>query len=556
MPLHEQLSRLRISKNFSQEKLANELNVSRQAVQKWETGTGTPELENLIKISRYFNVSLDSLVQGGGDRSTEHLRGTGEAHARYDQLRARGEYYPSVLMLEYQQCLEEGRDVHPYEALFDAVSHMPEGYDQSRIAEILHEIAVCAPELENYPYREPNELRVIRTLCAPAQAMPRPCPARVVLQERVLGAVCGRMAGCLLGKPIEGIHTDELYPLLKESGNWPLHRYLRSTDVTPERAAQSTFHFSGRRFVDTVACAPNDDDTNYVLLAQILIDRYGRDFTSADVGRLWLDFQPKKAFYTAERVAYINLSRGLVPPDSAQDKNPFRERIGAQIRADYFGYINPGDPATAAEMAWRDGRVSHVKNGIYGEMMVAAMLAEAAVETSLEKIVRAGLSQIPTTSRLHKAITGILEGWRRGVSRHECFLRIHQRFDEHLGHDWCHVLSNAMVVAASLLYGGGDFGASICMAVETGFDTDSNGATVGSILGMRGGIRAIGEEWLKPLNGRMDTSLSGTGQITIEELVEKTMTHMPSAAGGQGTPERRRENARQGSRSERTQKEV
>ncbi len=548
MPFHEQLSRLRISKNFSQERLANELNVSRQAVQKWETGAGVPELENLIKISRYFNVSLDSLVQGGGDRSTEHLRGSGEVHARYVQLRVQGEYYPSVLMAEYQQCLEEGKDVHPYEALFDAVCHMPEGYAQSRMADILHEIAMCAPERENYPYREPNELSVLRALCAPSEGKPRPRPDGETLHDRVLGAMCGRMAGCLLGKPIEGIRTDELYPLLKESGNWPLHRYLRTTDVSPQRAASSTFNFSGRRFVDTVECAPNDDDTNYVLLAQILIDRFGRDFTSADVGRVWLDFQPKKAFYTAERVAYINLSRGLLPPDSAQYKNPFRERIGAQIRADYFGYINPGDPAAAAEMAWRDGRVSHVKNGIYGEMFVAAMLAEAAVESDLEKIIRAGLSQIPTTSRLYKAITGVVDGWKRGVSRHECFLRIHQRFDEHLGHDWCHVLSNAMVVAASLLYGGGDYGASICMAVETGFDTDSNGATVGSILGMRGGIRAIGEEWLKPLNGRMDTSLSGTGRISIEELVQKTLTHMPPVAGGQGTSERRREYAKQGNR--------
>lgn len=548
MPFHEQLSRLRISKNFSQERLANELNVSRQAVQKWETGAGVPELENLIKISRYFNVSLDSLVQGGGDRSTEHLRGSGEVHARYVQLRVQGEYYPSVLMAEYQQCVEEGKDVHPYEALFDAVCHMPEGYAQSRMADILHEIAMCAPERENYPYREPNELSVLRALCAPSEGNPRPRPDGETLHDRVLGAMCGRMAGCLLGKPIEGIRTDELYPLLKESGNWPLHRYLRTTDVSPQRAASSTFNFSGRRFVDTVECAPNDDDTNYVLLAQILIDRFGRDFTSADVGRVWLDFQPKKAFYTAERVAYINLSRGLLPPDSAQYKNPFRERIGAQIRADYFGYINPGDPAAAAEMAWRDGRVSHVKNGIYGEMFVAAMLAEAAVESDLEKIIRAGLSQIPTTSRLYKAITGVVDGWKRGVSRHECFLRIHQRFDEHLGHDWCHVLSNAMVVAASLLYGGGDYGASICMAVETGFDTDSNGATVGSILGMRGGIRAVGEEWLKPLNGYMDTSLSGTGRISIEELVQKTLTHMPPAAGGQGTPERRREHAKQVSR--------
>lgn len=83
-----------------------------------------------------------------------------------------------------------------------------------------------------------------------------------------------------------------------------------------------------------------------------------------------------------------------------------------------------------------------------------------------------------------------------------------------------------MVVAAALLYGKGDFGKSICMSVETGFDTDCNGATVGSILGMAFGISCIDEVWTKPINNKLHTSIFGVGTIKISDAVEPTMEHI------------------------------
>ena len=62
MNFAEKLKTLRKEKNISQEQLAEKIHVSRQAITKWESGNGIPDIENLIAISSLFNESLDSLL--------------------------------------------------------------------------------------------------------------------------------------------------------------------------------------------------------------------------------------------------------------------------------------------------------------------------------------------------------------------------------------------------------------------------------------------------------------------------------------------------------------
>ncbi len=64
MSLGENIIRLRSERNLSQEKLAAELGVSRQAISKWETDASVPELEKLLRMSEVFGVTLDALVKG------------------------------------------------------------------------------------------------------------------------------------------------------------------------------------------------------------------------------------------------------------------------------------------------------------------------------------------------------------------------------------------------------------------------------------------------------------------------------------------------------------
>ena len=524
MSLAKMIYKLRTQADLSQEKFAAMLDVSRQAVQKWEAGSAQPDLANLIAMSKKFDISLDALVFDSNTRIVEELTVDKKLQPEFSMIH-QWELYSSQLMIEYDQSVEEGKDIAQYKDLFTAVDKMPQSENKEKMADVLFDIVLNAPTVDGYAYDEPSDLEGIRALRKP-YAFARNNADPSLLADKIRGAWLGRICGCLLGKTVEGIHTNELIPFLQETGNYPMHRYILRSDATDEVCSKYTYRLQSRCFADTVECAPVDDDTNYTVLSQQLIDRYSRDFTSYDMSRIWLSLQPKDAYCTAERVAFCNFVKGYTPPSSAVYKNPYREWIGAQIRGDYFGYINPGNPELAAEMAWRDAAVSHVKNGIYGEMFIAAMLACAAVTDSIEDIILGGLAEIPATSRLYEAMMHILTAYKTGVSAETWFANLHERWDEHSQHDWCHTISNAEIVAACLLYGDGDYGKSICMAVEAGFDTDCNGATVGSILGMRDGSKTVGDEWTAPINGKLDTSIFGVGTVTIEDCVKHTMDHV------------------------------
>ena len=523
MGLKENIYKLRTRFHLSQQAFADAMQVSRQAVQKWETGASQPDIANLMRISKYFGISVDTLLLDANTRILEELPYDKEIHPSYQKL-YEWELYSSELLTEYQQCVEEGLEVKRYEPLFCAVSQMENGKYKEKMTEVLFEIVLNAPVSAAFGYNEPSDYDAIGTLLKNRAEKTEVDESG--LREKIAGAWIGRICGCLLGKPIEGIRTKELSKLLRASHNKPMSRYIRSEDITPQMLDTFTFALGNRCYADLVPCAPADDDTNYTVMASFLIEKYGRDFTSADVAQMWLDSQPKGAYCTAERVAFCNFVKGYLPPDSAVYKNPYREWIGAQIRGDYFGYINPGDPAVAAQMAWRDARISHIKNGIYGEMFAAAMIAQAAVSHDIHTILYAGLGEIPSTSRLHEAVMSVIRAFDEGRTMADCLKEVHRRYDENTSHGWCHTISNAMIVTAALLYGQGDFAKSICLAVESGFDTDCNGATVGSVLGMRNGQQAIGPEWTNPLHGALDTSIFGVGRISIDALIDQTMRHI------------------------------
>ena len=69
MDLGNQLKKLRKEYQLSQERLAAKLNVSRQAIYRWENNKGYPDIENLMELSDLFGVTIDEII-----RSNEKLK--------------------------------------------------------------------------------------------------------------------------------------------------------------------------------------------------------------------------------------------------------------------------------------------------------------------------------------------------------------------------------------------------------------------------------------------------------------------------------------------------
>jgi ADP-ribosylglycohydrolase len=308
----------------------------------------------------------------------------------------------------------------------------------------------------------------------------------------------------------------EIY--LRAAGQWPQTGYLPLVDPLP--AGVSALHpsapyASAGRFADV----PRDDDIDWTILGLHILERHGRAVTTEHIAAEWLDRVPFTQTYTAERAAYRNLVRGLRPPETAVVDNPYREWIGALIRGDVFGYVSPGDLGEAARLALVDARLSHTANGTYGEMWAAALTSAAlCVDTAEEAVRRAG-DVVPPGSRLAEALGRVLALHEAGAGSAEALDWV----DEALGHyPWVHTVNNAALIAVGLLWGDTFMGA-VGLTISGGRDTDSNGATVGSVFGAVHGVSGVPAELVGTTHVRVRSAVRDYDRVRIEELAERTL---------------------------------
>jgi ADP-ribosylglycohydrolase len=207
--------------------------------------------------------------------------------------------------------------------------------------------------------------------------------------------------------------------------------------------------------------------------------------------------------------------------------NPKDEYCGALIRADAYGYACPGHPALAAELAWRDASYTHRRTGIYGTMFAAAAIATAFVANEPLEIFRVALKYIPRRSRFAEVVRDSIEQVSAAADWIDGYTRVHDKYREY---DHCRIYQEIGTVINTLRFAE-NVGDGICMQVSQGNDTDSFGATAGSILGAYFGPEGFDARWPAPFNDRLLTSVATFHEQRLS-AVARRMAALPARVLG------------------------
>ena len=374
----------------------------------------------------------------------------------------------------------------------------------------------------DYPYVEPVTFEEIKGEM-PAAPVLTPLSEEEYL-DRLKGAIRGRLAGVILGKPLEmGFSCNKIKEYLESVGEYPLRDYVSAYSKSLNIRLREDCVYSTR---GNVHFCQTDDDINYTLLAMRLVEKKGLDFAPADVGWNWLNNIPYHWFWCASRQAYykmVTLDESRSVDEQVAEIpwwiNPWRECIDGQIRTDLWGYISPGNLLRAAELAHRECSFSLVKNGAYGGMFVAGCIAAAMTkDPTVDKILDGGLAVIPRNCRLSEAVRLVREDYAACGDWEAVCHRIEERFATM---PFAGTMNNLSMVTLALLHGDLDYDKTITTAVMCGIDTDCNGGTAGSICGAALGDSGVDRRWTDPFENTVHSCLTEVGQTSVTEMINR-----------------------------------
>ena len=346
--------------------------------------------------------------------------------------------------------------------------------------------------------------------------------------DKVHGAWLGGAVGGALGMNFQRRHKNDIKAFLADLGQWPLTDYPKAIPPSPpgrrppgEERTRTVEYTAGEW--GPAGFGP-DDDSLFQVANLLLLEEKGFDISSQDVADNWLaKFSVFEAANCggAVRVTERLLKEGVKPPESGRHERG--EAMGGQMKGEFWGILLPGNPEAAAEYGRIDAEVAFFGDGTHGEMFMAALTAEAFFESDPVKLIEAGLGVIPADSDYAKCMRDVMD-W------HEQWPDDWEKAHEQIDIKWApeadkgrSVFPQNAVIALGLLYGDGDFDKAISIAVMAGWDTDTNAADVGPVMGIVLGRSGIAEKWTKPIANIMRTDVRGAEEWKIDELARRTV---------------------------------
>ncbi len=327
-----------------------------------------------------------------------------------------------------------------------------------------------------------------------------------VLKDKIAGGWAGKMTGVTYGAPTEFRAQSKIYT---DSINW------KPSDI------------KGSMWQDDI----------YVQLTFLMsMDKYGLDapakkyqemFATAGYMLWHANMQARKNWYDSI----------FAPLSGSPEYNLHADDIDFQIESDYIGFMCPGMPQTASEIADKTGRIMNYGDGLYGGIFVAALYSEAFFESDIPKIIEKALLSIPAGSDYCKIVRDV-------ITLHEQYPADWQAAWQELEDKWgdddiCGAGSpfnidaklNGAYIVMGLLYGEGDPMKTMEISTRCGQDSDCNPSNAMAVLGvikgfsglpedMQEGVKAVSDSIFIHTSYSFNTAVSSTNKYALDLIAK------------------------------------
>lgn len=310
-------------------------------------------------------------------------------------------------------------------------------------------------------------------------------------RDQTKAAWLSQIIGAAMGTMVEGYTSKNLY---KEFGE--VTEYLREPN---------TFN----------------DDITFELAFLDAFKEKGYNVTSKDIALAWVGLIP--CGWSAEEWALRNIKSGIMPPESGTYNNPFNEWIGAQMRGAICGMVAPGNPKLAAELAWKDGEVSHANNGIIGEVFSAIMVSLAYICDDVKEIVKNTIDSIPKDSEYFSVVEFAYNQCLKNEDWHDALSACEEKY---IKYNWIHAYPNICCEIIALMYGENDYQKTLEIITMCGIDVDCNAGMIMPLIGIQKGFDSIPKRLVHEAFFTLETYMRGYERISLDELVEETISSM------------------------------